>query len=483
VNYLALLPPLLMALFGCATLVVDVLTPKSQRRLFLAWFNGTGQVLVAWSLFRQWQQLSATAGASLIALQGAVTIDGLTLFTNTLVLSAMVGLLLISYRYLEITREHHGEYYALALFAQCGMYFMASAVELVTLFVGLELTAMAFYILVGFTRYDRRSNEASLKYLLLGALSSGFVLYGFSLLYDLSGSTSMAEIEGAVRRSNVHDPFVLIASVTITIGLLFKVSAAPFHTWAPDAYEGAPTPITGYLSVASKIASFAVLMRIVYGPLANAASVWQPLLTAAAVISLTIGSIAAITQERLKRLLAYSGIAHAGYVLLGFVAGSPLGYQGIYMYLLVYAIMNGGVFAVLTSLRSHGISGENVADLRGLSKKHPLHAALFAVLLLSLAGIPPTAGFIGKYFIFAALIQTGHISLAVVASAYVVVSLYFYFRLVREMYLAPSEHERPIVASFGVRVALVAASALTLFIGLFPQPALDSALALVGRAR
>jgi NADH-quinone oxidoreductase subunit N len=457
-NYLALLPPILMALFGCATLILDVLARPDERRIWLVWFNLLGQGLVGYSFVRQWHAVEGFE-------TGGIAIDGLSLFTNALVWLAVVVLLLTSYRFLEIVHEHRGEYYALALFAQCGMYFMASGIDLVSLFIGIELTAVCFYILVGFTRADRRSNEAALKYLLLGALASGFVLYGFSLLYGISGSTSLAQIADALPQNR---PFGLVATITITIGLLFKVSAAPFHNWAPDAYDGAPTPITGYLSVASKIAGFAVLMRL---PLSGPA--WLSTLTVAALLSLTIGSVAAITQDRVKRLFAYSGVAHAGYVLLGLVAGST---EGVFVYLLVYAVMNLGAFAVLTSLRRHGILGERLSDLRGLSQSHPLHAALFALLLLSLAGVPPTAGFIGKYFIFAALIQTGHIGLAVVAAIYVVVSLYFYFRLVREMYLAPMQvaevRRQPIAASFGIRVALVGTAALTLGLGLFPQPAL-----------
>lgn len=478
-NYLALLPPVLMALFGCATLLIDVLPARHRPGgATLALFNLAGSLLVGIALWRQWQALS-TSGEAVLALQGAISIDGLSLFANALVWLSVVMLLLISYRYLDVVGENHGEYYALALFAQCGMYFMAGSVDLVALFTGLELTSISFYILVGFLRADRRANEAALKYLLLGALSSGFVLYGFSLLYGFSGSTGFRDIARAAKPG----PFLTVATVTVVIGILLKVSAAPFHFWAPDAYEGAPTPITGYLSVASKIAAFAVMIRLLTGPLASASNVWQPLLVFASVASLTIGSIAALTQDRVKRLFAYSGIAHAGYVLLGFIARPPLGIQGIYVYLLVYAVMNGGAFAVLTSLRNHGVAGDHITDLRGLSREHPVHAALFAVLLLSLAGIPPTAGFIGKYYILAALIQSGHVTLAVLAASYIVVSLYFYFRLIREMYLEPSEDRQPLAASAGVRLALAGAAAFTLLIGLFPQPAIQSALALMDRNR
>lgn len=445
-NYPALLPPILMALFACATLLIDPLSREKSAARGIVWFNCAGQVLIAVSFVRQWN---------------AYPVDVIAAFANAFIWIAVVVLLLTSYRYLEIAGEPHGEYYALALFAQCGMYFMVTGADLITLFVGLELTAISFYILVGFTRTDRRSNEAALKYLLLGALSSGFVLYGFSLLYGISGSIKLADIAPLMART---DAFTVVAIVTLAAGLLFKVSAAPFHFWAPDAYDGAPTPVAGYLSVASKIASFIVLIRFAGGP------TWTVLLIVASVLSMTVGSIAAITQERVKRLFAYSGIAHAGYAILAIVAHSL---DAFIMYLFVYALMTLGAFAVLTALRTRGIIGDYVSDLRGLSRTHPLHAALFAVLLLSLAGLPPTAGFIGKYLIFAALIQSGHITLAVIASAYVVVSLYFYFRLVREMYLEPLEQGRPLAASFGIRFALGATALFTLAIGIFPQPALN----------
>jgi NADH-quinone oxidoreductase subunit N len=476
-NYLAALPPLLMVLFACATLLVDATARRRPvRGSWLVWFNAAGQAFVGYSLFRQWQVIRISP-EPVTALRGTVNIDGLALATHVIVWLAMVTLLFISYRYLEIVRENSGEYYALAVFAQCGMYFMAASADLIVLFVGLELTAISFYILVGFTRTDRKSNEAALKYLLLGAVSSGFVLYGFSLLYGVSGSTAIREAAVVFRQ---NDAFGLLATVTVLSGLLLKVSAAPFHNWAPDAYDGAPTPITGYLSVASKVASFAVLIRLLQLPIQTPHSFAQEFVIIAAVLSLTVGSIAAITQARVKRLFGYSGVAHAGYLLLGMVAGSE---DGVFVYLFVYAVMNLGAFAVLTSLRRHGIAGEELSDLRGLSRTHPAHAALFAVLLLSLAGIPPTAGFIGKYYIFAALIRTDHVVLAAVAAVYVVVSLYFYFRLVREMYLETGEETQSIAASLGVRVALVAMSAVTLLVGLFPEPILRQAGLLAEFAR
>ena len=472
-DHLALLPAIVLVLFACATLLLDVVGKAvGTSRRWLPAFALTGLAVTAFSFWRQWSAMRASGVSELTAAGGAVTLDGLAFFTNALVLGATALLFLTSYRFLDIQRENKGEYYGLALLAEAGMYFMATGSDLVTLFLGLELTAISFYILVGFTRADRRSNEASLKYLLLGAFSSGFVLYGFSLFYGISGSTLLPAIELAANRRGASDPLVILGTITVVVGLLFKISAVPFHAWAPDAYDGAPTPVTGHLSVASKIASFAVILRFLPFTLGGARSIWAPMLIVAAIASITIGSIAALTQQRLKRLFAYSSIAHAGYVLLGIIAGTETGLRGVYVYLAVYAVMNLGSFAVLTSLHRDGIAGETLGELRGLSFTRPLHAAMFVVLLLSLAGLPPTAGFLAKYYILVALIETRHYVLAVIAAAYVVVSLYFYFRLVREMYLKGAETHPPLAASTGIRLALYVTAGLTLFIGMFPEPLL-----------
>lgn len=479
-----LMPAILLVLFACGTLLVDIAGKKTAASYRVIVLLGLfGLAVTALSIARQWSAMSAHELARFSGAQGAVTVDGLSFFSNSITLGVTVLFYLISYRFLEIDAENKAEYYVLALSAQAGMYVMATASELITLFLGIELTAICFYILVGFTRNDRRSNEAALKYLLLGGVASGFLLYGFSLLYGVSGSTALPNITKAVAERGPSDPIVALAVITIVAGLFFKIAAVPFHAWAPDAYDGAPTPVTAYLSVASKVASFTVLIRLLPESLAPARSVWMPLLATAAVASMTVGTIAALTQDRLKRLFAYSSIAHAGYVLLGLVAGDETGLKGVHLYLLVYALMNLGAFTVLISLHRRGIPGETLGDLRGLGTAHPTHAALFVILLLSLAGIPPTAGFIGKYYIFLALIETGHYALAAIASAYVAVSLYFYFRLVREMYLRDGGTPEPLAASFGTRFALYATSALTIFIGIFPEPVLRLGFRIAGASQ
>src|SRR5690348_3129259 len=289
--------------------------------------------------------------------------------------------------------------------------------------------ALCFYVMVGFLRSDKRSNEAAMKYLLLGAFSSGFLVYGFSILYGLAGSTLLSKVTAAVSARDPWDPIVFLAMATTAVGLLFKISAVPFHMWAPDAYEGAPTTITAYLSVASKAASFAFLLRIFMGPLASARASWEPLLAAVAILTMTVGNLAAISQSNIKRLLAYSSISHAGYMLLGLIAGNETGIKGIAVYVMVYTFMNLGAFTVLVALRRANIIGEDMDDIAGLMQKSPGYAILMLIFLLSLAGIPPTAGFLGKYYIFLSLIQTGHYALAVIATLYVAVAIYYYFKI------------------------------------------------------
>jgi NADH-quinone oxidoreductase subunit N len=441
---------------------------KQQRWLLGLAFIGLG--FTGRSLWIQ--QQAVNEGGSFAAFNGALVVDGFSMLFNWIFLATAAIVLLISYRYLEIEGEHHAEYYGLVLLAQAGMFFLATGNDLVTLFVGLELMALCFYIMVGFLRGERRSNEAALKYLLLGGFSSGFLAFGFSMLYGLSGSTNLRDIAAAISQRSIADPLTFLALATTTVGLLFKISAAPFHMWAPDAYEGAPTSVTAYLSVGSKAASFAILLRIFLEPLSSTRQVWLPMLIAVSLVSLTIGNLAAISQTNIKRLLAYSGISHAGYMLLGLVAGNETGIKGIAVYLLVYTFMNLGALLVIVAMRRADILGEDIDDVAGLMHRHPAYAIFMVVFLLSLAGIPPTAGFLGKYYIFLSLIETGHYVLAVIATLYVAVAIYYYFRIVRSMFAregAPSASV-PLASSFGVRLALGFTGALTLIIGIYPEP-------------
>ena len=471
-DHFTIIPAVMLALFGCAILLFDAFESfffsGPRQRRWLLFFVVLAEIGTGVGLVRQ-QMFLGDQGA-LTGFNGAVTIDGFGIFFNWIFVVAALIVSVVSYKYLEIAGEHHGEYYGLILFAQCGMYFLATGTDLVTLFIGLELMALCFYVMVGFLRSDKKSNEAALKYLLLGAFSTGFLAYGFSVMYGIAGSTKLSEIAVAISARPAGDPMVFLALATTAVGLLFKVSAVPFHMWAPDAYEGAPTTVTAYLSVASKAASFAFLLRIFLGPLANARAVWEPLLSAVAIATLTLGNLAAINQTNIKRLLAYSSISHAGYMLLGLIAGNDTGIKGIAVYVLVYTFMNLGAFLVIVALRRQNIIGEDLDDIAGLMHKSPAYAVLMLIFLLSLAGIPPTAGFLGKYYIFLSLIQTGHYVLAVVATLYVAVAIYYYFKIVRSMFTREATEKEPLATSVGLRLALAASGLMTLGVGIYPEP-------------
>ncbi|MEX2262929.1 MAG: NADH-quinone oxidoreductase subunit N [Bryobacteraceae bacterium] len=470
-DHFVLVPAIMLALFGCAILLFDfLLFPDPKDRKWLLGFFIGGLAFTGYGLWRQQAFLTANSLSEITALNGSVTMDGFGLFFNWIFIVASLIVAIVSYKYLDIEGEHHGEYYALILFAQCGMFFLATGTDLVTLFIGLELMALCFYVMVGFLRGEKRSNEAALKYLLLGAFSSGFLAYGFSLLYGLSGSTKLSAITAALAGRDPWDPIVFFAMATTSIGLLFKISAVPFHMWAPDAYEGAPTTVTAYLSVASKAASFALLLRLFLGPFESLRPTWEPLLVVIAIATMTVGNLAAISQTNIKRLLAYSSISHAGYMLLGLIAGNETGIKGIAVYVLVYAFMNLGAFSVVVALRRQDLIGEDIEDFAGLAHRSPGYALLMLVFLLSLAGIPPTAGFLGKYYIFLALMETGHYLLAVLATLYVAVAVYYYFRIVRSMFIGEQVAKAPLASSLGLRVALGVSGALTLAIGIYPEP-------------
>jgi NADH-quinone oxidoreductase subunit N len=356
---------------------------------------------------------------------------------------------------------------------------MAAGIDVVLIFIGLELMAISTCVLVGFLRRDRRSNEAALKYMLLGAFSSGILAYGLSLFYGLAGGTNLGQIARAMSGQNPHNPVVVIALLTTMTGLLFKIAAIPFHQWAPDAYEGAPTSVTGFISVSVKAASWAMLLRILLYGLWPLRSVYTPVMVVVAIATMTGANFAALTQSNTKRLLAYSSIAHVGYMLLAFVAmgtsqvGSPGfldGFKGILIYLLVYTFMNLGAFAVITSLRQRNVIGDELDDMAGLYRRAPVEAALMLLFLISLAGIPPAAGFLGKYYIFLSLIESGHYGLASLGVIYSVFGLYYYLRIANAMLMrAPMETAR-LPVSLGMRCAVGVTALATIVIGVYPEP-------------
>jgi NADH-quinone oxidoreductase subunit N len=456
----AIAPELELIIFGMLVLIADLVVQDKKK---LGLFAMVGIALSGMFLFR-------LSGMSLSAYGGVMVVDPFACFFKLIVLVAAALSIALSLKYLDIERENHGEYYALILFATMGMMFKASAVDLVTLYISLETMAIATYILVGFLRGNQRSNEASIKYFLLGAFSSGILLYGMSLLYGISGSTKFIDIAEALSRRSLSDPISLMAMVTLSAGLFFKVAAVPFHQWTPDAYEGAPTSITAYMSVAVKAASFAMLVRIFMVAIYPLRPHWVAIMAAVCVMTMTFGNIAAITQTNVKRLLAYSSISHAGYILLGLIAGNQTGLIAVAIYLFVYTFTNLGVWAVVVSLRRRDVIGEHIDDMSGLFFKNPVAAILMLIFLLSLAGIPPTAGFIGKYYLFAAAIETGHNTLAVIAVLNAAISIYFYLRIVVAMFMRDATEKTGLTYSPGLVTVLAVAIIFTMFIGIYPDP-------------
>ena len=487
-------PELILTVCACLALVMEVILPYRKSKT-IAYFSLVGIALAFVSLVLQWLTIGA---GSFDGFYGMVRIDGLALLFRAIFLVAAGLAVGISTRYLDIEGEQHGEYYALVLFATVGMMFLACGYDLITLYVSLELMALTFYVLVAFTKREKKSNEAAMKYFLLGAFSSGVLLYGMSLLYGIAGSTNLGEIGQQVAivvgRVSAPDsewaglrPMLLLAMISLAAGLFFKVAAVPFHMWAPDVYEGAPTSVTAFLSTGSKAASFILYLRIFSQSLNSMSADWAPLLGLVAAITIMVGNWAAVTQENSKRLLAYSSISNAGYILLGLIAKNEYGYLGLVIYLLVYTLMNMGAFGVIISLRRRGIIGDNVEDLTGLAQKAPGLAAMMTVFMLSLGGLPMTGGFIGKYFLFGGLLQRGatehknwYYWLAIWAIINTVVSFYYYIRFIKVMYLGDRiADDKPLALSPALQTALWVSLAGVIIIGIYPQPIVKLAEVLI----
>lgn len=467
-------PIIVLTVFSLGILCFDLVLPPWQKQ-YSAIPALIGLAVAAYAT-RGIQRMLPESGESLRGFFGTIVLDPFAVYFFYLFLVGTAVAVLISIKYLEIERENHGEFYALLLFAVIGMMCLAAGYDLVLIFISLELMAISTYILVGFLRSNRRSNEAALKYLLLGAFSSAILAYGLSLFYGLAGSTNLGEVARALSlRVATHpkDPIVILALLTTLTGMLFKIAAAPFHMWAPDVYEGAPTSVTGFMSVSVKAAGWALMLRVLLFGLYPLRALYVPVLVFTALLTLTAGNLAALTQTNTKRLLAYSSIAHVGYMLLGLVASDGVsnrtGIKGILFYLLVYTFMNLGAFAVLTSLRRRKIAGDDIDDIAGLAQKAPVEAGLMLVFLLSLAGIPPLGGFYGKYFIFLSLIETGHYALATVAVLYAVVALYYYLKIANAMFMRAAVSDEPFPSTPAMSLALVFTATATVVIGLFPN--------------
>jgi len=467
----ALLPEIVLSVVALAVLMLDVFRRgrgSGGASRWLGWLAVAGVVVAG--VANGWL-ITARSPDGI----GMIAVDGFRVATNFVVLGA-VGLgLLFSFDWLERENLEIGEYHFLVLMAAVGMMILAGTRDLVVLFVALELMSISVYILTGLNRRDRRSSEAALKYFLMGAFASGFLLYGIALIFGAAGSTNLSLVTVEIARGAVEENPLLFAGVALLlIGFAFKVSAVPFHMWTPDAYEGAPTPVTGIMAAGVKAAGFAAILRIFTVELAPALSFWQGIVWWLAMLTMIVPNLIALAEDDVKRMLAYSSIAHAGYLLVGIAAASELGRSAALFYLAVYAVMTLGAFAILYVVAGKGDTRSRLADFRGLGWRRPLLGVALVVFLLSLAGFPPTGGFIGKFYLLSAAVESRQFVLAITLVLTSLVSYYYYLRVVWKMYFESAPEDAPLPAVPGPAFRFAAAVGVVgiLAAGLFPGHAL-----------
>ncbi len=462
---LRILPEILLTVVGTLVMVLEGVSGRHARG-WLGAFSLAGLAAALWAAVAA----QATPGT---AFQGMLVIDGFATFFRVLVIAVGLLTLLCSFAYLRREQAESGEYYALVLFSIAGQCVMATANELIMIFVGLEISSIASYILAGFLRDDRRANESALKYFLLGSFATAFFLYGIAWIYGMTGTTNLAVIREALGGPDPAAPGFLaaVAAALMFVGLAFKVSAWPFQVWAPDVYQGAPVPVTAFLSAGPKAAAFAVLLRVFMTAFEPIGHRWEPFVWGSALLTMIVGNFAALTQSNVKRLLAYSSIAHAGYVLVAVTAHTEVGTAAAMFYLAAYALMNIGAFAVVAHFSRKGERYLEVQDLAGLGARQPATAALLSLFLLSLIGVPLTGGFFGKFYIFRAALDAGLVWLTVLGLLNSAVAAYYYLRIIVVMYMhEPGEAAEGLTApSSGLKAALWSSAAGTLLLGIFPS--------------
>ncbi len=456
------LAELWLAIAAMVLLLVGVVRGDKSTGAVL-WLSVAALAVATWIVW-------SDADTSAITFSGLFVADRFASFAKILVLLGSALALVLSLEFLERERLERPEFPVLVVLATLGMMIMIAANDLLSLYVGLELQSLSLYVLAAFHRDSEKSTESGLKYFVLGALASGILLYGSTLVYGFTGSTSFTGIAGVLATHEERSMGVLFGLAFVSAGLAFKVAAVPFHMWTPDVYEGAPTPVTAFFSLAPKVAALALFMRVMLGPFGGIADDWVGIIGLLAAASMVLGALAAIGQTNIKRLMAYSSIGHVGYALMGLAAHSPLGVRGTLVYLAIYLAMNMGAWGVILSMRrSDGTLVENVDDLAGMARTRPFLAAAMAIFMFSLAGVPPLAGFFGKFYVFFAAVDAGLYLLAVIGVLATVVGSYYYLRVVKVMYF--DEPAPGFVQPAGATSAVIAVTALfTLLFFLFPAP-------------
>lgn len=461
-------PEIVLTVTAMALLMIEVFADKKSRGHM--GYIALGGSLLAGALAYK------LSGVSLTTFGGLYVVDNFSTFFKIIFMISAGFTALISVKYAKDEGIDYGEYYATILFATVGMCVMASGRDLITIFMGVEVMSISLYILAGMTRTRSVSNEASMKYFILGALSSGFLLYGMALVYGATGTTQLQAI-GRAAGALTDNPMFVAGAVMMTIGFSFKVAAVPFHMWTPDVYQGAPAPVTAFMSTGPKAAAFAAFLRVFAEAFPAMEQDWWLIIWALAVATMTVGNVVALVQDDVKRMLAYSSIAHAGYVLVGLAVASPAGASGAVFYLLAYAVMNLGAFALLIAAAGKGERLTAYSDFSGMANRSPLTALALTIMLFSLAGIPPTVGFAGKFYLFMAALEKGFVWLAVIAVLNSVVSVFYYLRLVVHMYMREEGAEaRPAVTvPAPLAVAAVVAVCAVLWLGIMPAKYIEFA--------
>ena len=476
-DYLRFLPEIILTVIG--TLIMLLEPVLGEERIGVNAGTDKGRNVFALLSFAALVAAGVAAvwgdGIRATSFGGFLIVDGYATFFRVLVI--VVGLLTILASYAYLKREHanSGEYHALILFSIVGQCVMVTANELIMVFIGLEISSIATYVLAGYLRDDKRNNESALKYFLLGSFATAFLLYGIAWIYGTTGTTRLDLVRAALQTSRPNLMLVGTAAALMFVGFAFKISAAPFQIWAPDVYQGAPAPVSAFMSAGPKAAAFAVFVRVFTTAFDPIFWRWEPFVWSSALLTMIIGNFAALLQTNIKRLLAYSSIAHAGYVLVAIVAHNDIGISAVMFYLAAYALMNVGAFAVVTQFSRQGEKYVNVEDLAGLGWKQPTLAALFSIFLLSFIGVPLTGGFFGKFYIFKAALDAKLNWLAVLGLLNSAVAAYYYLRILVVMYMnepgEATESSQP--AGFGVNVTLWAAALGTLILGIFPSTLLS----------
>ncbi len=456
-------PWLTLTLAAILILLVDAFSPRSKKCIFPA-IALAALAVAAWQTHCLW-------GKAGVDFSRMVYIDNFAFYFYNIIILGTALTILISPHYLEEFGKNLGEYYALVLFAATGMLLMAASAHFIMIFLGLEIMSIAIYVLAGLFREDARSNEAALKYLVLGAFASGFLLFGMAMLYGASGGTLyLAELANKLSSSaELTKPLTMLGLALILVGFGFKVASVPFHMWTPDVYEGAPTNVTAFMAVGVKAAAFAAFARVMFLVFPAFTVQWNMVLWVLAVATMTVGNVFAISQTNIKRMLAYSSIAHAGYLMVALVAANQLGAVSLLYYLLAYTIMNIGAFGVVILVGRKKDQYLNIYDYSGLGFQHPALAVAMTIFMFALAGMPPTVGFVGKFYIFSAAVKSGYIWLAIIGVMNSLVSVYYYLRITVLMYMKPAEAELgPICFTKGVTIAVAFTAVATLVIGIFP---------------